>query len=306
MIRLGLCCKFAREPIYFRTTTVSYLKRLALKGNDPKEHLNEIIKSNVISLKRAIQYCAESHIGSFRIGSDFFPVITHKDVRYTLDQLPEGSRIKKELENCKNLAKEKDIRLTFHPSQFVILNSPKKEVVQSAIEDLEYHHLLAEFVGADVINIHLGGAYNDKFSSLKRFEENFKKLSKGIKKKLTLENDDKIYSPGEVLNVCKTLKIPFVYDVHHHRCLPDDLSIEEVTEKALETWDREPLLHLSSPLNGWNNPKPFRHHDFIDPKDFPESWKKLENITIEIEAKAKEVAIKKLYQQLGKEVLFRG
>ena len=78
--------------------------------------------------------------------------------------------------------------------------------------------------------------------------------------------------------------------------------IDNATDKALKTWDREPLFHISSPLEGWNSPKPFRHHDFIDPKDFPEYWKKLDNLTVEIEAKAKEVAIEKLYQDLGKEI----
>ena len=177
-------------------------------------------------------------------------------------------------------------------------------MIQNAIEDLEYHSALSQLVGADVINIHMGGAYDDKASAIKRFEKNFKKLSEGVQKRLTLENDDKIYSPEEILPVCKNLNIPFVYDVHHHRCLPDHLSIEKATNKTLTTWNREPLLHISSPLEGWDKPKPFRHHDFINPKDFPECWKKLDHLTIEIEAKAKEIAIKKLYLDLEKEIPF--
>jgi UV DNA damage endonuclease len=302
MIRLGLCCKFSKEPIRFRTTTATYLKKLALNGTDPKIHLSEIIKHNVTSLEAAITYCSNNHIGSFRIGSDFLPSVTHPDVKYTLNCLPDGAKIKSDLIKCKKLAERKNIRLTFHPSQFVILNSPNEQVVQNAIEDLEYHSALAELVGADVINIHVGGAYDDKASALKRFEENFVRLSKGVQKRLTLENDDKTYCPAEVLPLCQTLNIPFVYDVHHHRCHPDNLSIDEATDKALKTWDREPLFHISSPLEGWGNPKPFRHHDFIDPNDFPKYWKSLENLTIEIEAKAKEIAIEKIYQHLEKEI----
>jgi UV DNA damage endonuclease len=37
---------------------------------------------------------------------------------------------------------------------------------------------------------------------------------------------------------------------------------------------------------------PERHHDFIDVKDFPKCWRDLE-ITVEVEAKAKEVAVLK-------------
>lgn len=301
MIRLGLCCKFSEETIRFRTTTATYLKKLALKGSCPKEYLNEIIKHNVASLKAAILYCSKNYIGSFRIGSDFLPSITHPDVKYTLNCLPDGDNIRKDLLICKKLAQNKNIRLTFHPSQFVILNSPREEVVKNAIEDLEYHCFLAEILGADVINIHLGGAYNDKASAIERFKKNFRRLSEGIQKRLTLENDDKTYSPSEILPICQALKIPFVYDVHHHRCLTDNLSVEQATDKALKTWNREPLFHISSPLDGWNNPKPFRHHDFINPNDFPAYWKQLESLTIEIEAKAKEVAIKKLRQDFGNE-----
>jgi UV DNA damage endonuclease len=79
----------------------------------------------------------------------------------------------------------------------------------------------------------------------------------------------------------------------------DNLSIEDATEKALLTWDREPLFHISSPINGWEGLHTNRHHDFIDIKDFPKCWLNLKNVTIEVEAKAKEVAIKKLQQELS-------
>jgi len=96
--------------------------------------------------------------------------------------------------------------------------------------------------------------------------------------------------------------VPLVYDVRHHRCLTDGRqtadrrqtdgsSIEKTTEAALTTWNREPLFHLSSQLNVWKRKKPGPHHDFINPQDFPECWKQL-SITVEIEAKAKELAIK--------------
>jgi UV DNA damage repair endonuclease len=58
------------------------------------------------------------------------------------------------------------------------------------------------------------------------------------------------------------------------------------------------LFHISSPLEGWNGPKPERHHDFIDVKDFPECWRR-RKITVEIEAKAKEVAVEKLRRDLA-------
>jgi len=90
-----------------------------------------------------------------------------------------------------------------------------------------------------------------------------------------------------------------VYDAHHHRCNPDGRSIEETTDQALATWTREPLFHISSPIAGWTGPGPQRHHDFIDPADFPDCWLALD-IIVEVEAKAKEVAVLKLRDDLNR------
>ena len=57
--------------------------------------------------------------------------------------------------------------------------------------------------------------------------------------------------------------------MHHHRCNRDALSEDEATRLAIATWNREPMFHISSPIEGWQGPTPARHHDFIDVKDFP-------------------------------------
>ena len=67
----------------------------------------------------------------------------------------------------------------------------------------------------------------------------------------------------------------------------------------MQTWSREPLFHLSSPLNGWGGTNVNKHHDYIDPKDFPDCWLNLD-VTVEIEAKAKELAVLKLKKQMEK------
>ena len=89
-----------------------------------------------------------------------------------------------------------------------------------------------------------------------------------------------------------------VYDVHHHRCNPDELSIEEATASAITTWNREPLFHISSPKETWDGKNPRPHAEYIDVKDFPLFWKELD-ITVEIEAKHKECAIESLREELG-------
>lgn len=90
-----------------------------------------------------------------------------------------------------------------------------------------------------------------------------------------------------------------MYDAHHHRCLPDGLSIERATHEALSTWNREPLFHISSPIAGWRGRNPERHHDYIRPSDFPDCWRDLA-LTVEVEAKAKELAVLRLQRALRK------
>ena len=173
---------------------------------------------------------------------------------------------------CGAFARQFNLRTCFHPDQFVVLNSTRPDVVEASIRELEYQSEVAEWVGADVVNVHGGGAYGDKRKALGDFARNLERLSPRARSRLTVENDDKIFSPADLLPLCRAEGLPFVYDVHHHRCHRDELSEDEATEQAVATWDREPLFHISSPLEGWNGPRPERHHDFIDVSDFPMSW----------------------------------
>lgn len=199
---------------------------------------------------------------------------------------------------CGSRAEEYGIRLTFHPDQFILLSSPDREVTRKSILELEYQAEVSKWIGADVINIHGGGGYGDREAALQRVVHALDLLSEDIRERLTFENDDRIFTPSHLLPVCEKYGIPFVYDVHHHRCLPDQLSVEQATSMALKTWNREPLFHISSPKFGWESSKPTLHHDYIDIHDFPRCWRGL-NITVEVEAKAKELAVQKLANQVA-------
>lgn len=245
-----------------------------------------------------MRYCAEHGIGCFRVNSQILPIKTHPGCGYGIEELPEWAGIVRRFQECGEYARAHDLRTSFHPDQFVVLNSPRPEVVEQSIRELEYQAEAAEWIGADVINIHAGGVYGDKAVALAAFESNLKRLWTRVRRRLTVENDDKNYTPADLLPLCRATGLPLVYDVHHHRCLRDGLSIEEATEQAVATWNREPMVHISSPLEGWNGPRPERHHDFIDVNDFPACWRGME-ITVEVEAKGKEGAVEKLARELA-------
>lgn len=299
MLRFGLCCVFSREPIRFRQTTAKALSTLGRSRQLAK--VSEICCANAESLLTAVQAVSIMGIGAFRVLSPIFPRYTHPDVGYELDELPQAVDIRGFFANVNDYRAIHDIRLSFHPDQFVTLSSPREEVVNKSLEELEYQGLVAELIGADVINLHGGGAFGEKKAALQRFRSNFGKLSERVRQRLTLENDDVVYTVGDLHPVCKDLGIPLVYDVHHHRCHPDGLSAEDATGIAVETWaraGREPYFHLSSPEQGWQAKNPRRHADYVDFSDFPRFWINL-TATIDVEARAKEMAVLKLMRDLG-------
>ncbi len=295
MIRLGLCCLFRDQPIKFAGTTAGAIGRM--KRADALKKLSRLCLENAAALLAALQFCAANGIGCFRINSQILPIKTHPECGYEVGDLPGGDEIVRRFTECGEFARRHHLRTCFHPDQFVVLNSTRPDVVERSVQELEYQAEVAEWVGADVVNIHGGGGIGDKQRALARFVRNLERLSSRIRSRLTVENDDRIFTPADLLPVCRTTGIPLVYDVHHHRCNQDGLSEEEATREAIATWDREPLFHISSPVAGWKGPHPERHHDFIDVKDFPECWTRL-NLTVEVEAKAKELAVLNLKKQL--------
>lgn len=296
MIRFGLCCKFHAEPINFRTATATHVLKLSPEARALK--LAGLCRENAAALRLALAYCAANSIGDFRVNSQVLPLKTHPRAGYTLKDLPGGAVIIREFKACGKLAAAAGLRLTFHPDQFILLSSPSPDVTLASLRELEYQAEVAEWTGADVINIHGGGAYGDKPAALRRLAAALGRLSPRAHARLALENDDRIYSPADLLPFCREHGLAFVYDVHHHRCLPDSLGVEEATRQAVKTWGgREPVFHLSSPRAGWGGGDPRPHHDYIDIKDFPACWRGLA-ITIEVEAKAKEMAIARLQKDL--------
>jgi UV DNA damage endonuclease len=299
-MRFGLCCLFIKEPVSFRTTTAKALS--AMGRDDQLRKLSGICHDNAGNLLGAVEACHRLGIGSFRIMSPLFPRMTHPDVGYRLEELPDGPEIRDLLECVRDFTLRNDIRLSFHPDQFVVLSSPHATVVANSIQELEYQAGLAEMVGADVINIHAGGVYGDKPVALQRLCQVVPSLSESVRSRLTLENDDVSYTVQDLLPVCRGLSIPLVYDVHHHRCNPDGLSVEEATRLAGEAWlraGREQYCHISSPKAGWGSGNPKPHADYIDPADFPECWRGRE-MTVDVEAKAKELAVGRLMDDFDK------
>ena len=240
-IRLGLCCQFLDAPIRFRTATHKYVHTLEPPAR--RAYLASIARDNAQALFDAAERCEALGIGAFRINSQILPLTTHPTSGYRLEDLDDDGSITESFRVAGERARAADVRLSFHPDQFVVLNSEQERVVLSSVGEMHAQGDIAALVGADVLTLHGGGAAGGIPAALERLERGIERLSPEARVRLALENDDRSFTPEVLLPLCERLGVPLVYDVHHHRCNPDSLDVSEATARAVQSWGaREPYL----------------------------------------------------------------
>ena len=275
------------------TTNRSMIKRTFLERG--VEYATELGLQNARDLYKILEWNNENGIKLFRLSSEMFPWGSE----YEIEKSPHYLRIKTILMACGNYAKKNGIRITSHPGPFNVLVSPRPHVVENTITDLELHGKIFDLMGLEQshynkINIHCNGVYGDKESAMKRFCENFKRLSPSVKSRLTVENDDKasMYSVKDLMYLNERIGIPIVFDYHHHKFCTGGLTEEEALKLAISTWPKniKPIVHYSESkaLHEENDKlKPQAHSDYIN--KLPKLYGT--DVDVMVEAKAKELAI---------------
>ncbi len=90
------------------------------------------------------------------------------------------------------------------------------------------------------IQIHVGGTYNDKISSLDRFIKNYNTLlSEETRSRVVIENDDHRFSLKDCLVIHDKANVPILLDVFHHECMNDGHSIQNAISVADKTWKKD-------------------------------------------------------------------
>ena len=285
------------------TTNRSMIKRTFKERG--LEYAGELALENVKDLLKILKWNEQNNIKFYRMSSDIFPWMSE----YEFKDLPNFQEIVKHLEFAGNYAKKNNHRLTFHPGPFNVLGSPKEAVVKKTIKELNQHSEVFDLMGFTIasvynkINIHVGGTYGGDFEgTAKRWCENYQKLSENCKKRLTLENDDKasMWSAQDLYDkIYKKVKVPIVFDYHHHRFCTGGLSEEQALKLAVSTWPKEitPVVHLSeSRAIEYDNSKirPQAHSDYI--KNVVSNYG--QSYDMMLECKRKEQALFKYRQKL--------
>ena len=202
-----------------------------------EEKLIKAVSYNLEILKEILKYNIKHNLLFFRISSEVIPFASHPICKFDWQNY-----FKKDLLCIGQIAKEKKIRISMHPDQFVILNSPNKEVVEAGIREINYQ---TAFFNAMKLNntakiqIHVGGTYNDKITSSDRFIKNYNTLlSYEARSRIVIENDDYRFSLNDCSKIHDKTNVPVLLDVFHHECLNDGQSVQDAISSADSTWDK--------------------------------------------------------------------
>ena len=254
-------------PCINRSIGCSSNKKFRL-ANFTREKFNETVRNNLNCLDKIVDYNVENNMLFLRISSETIPFASHEVC--TLDW---KKIFKNELKNIGIKLKENKFRVSMHPGQFTLLNSPNEKIVEKSLAELEYHADFLNAMGLDntaKIQIHVGGVYGDKDSAIKRFINTFGIASNKIKSRLAIENDDYHYSVKDCLRINKETNIPIILDNLHLECLNDGESLIEAYNIIKGTWSKEdgiPMLDYSSQQK---DARIGKHTEHLDSNHFKE------------------------------------
>jgi len=256
--RLGFVASVLSEDI-----TTSRTCRLK---NVTRIRLRELIQENLDALDRVISFLERHRILLYRMTSNLIPFASHpvNPLKWWEEFAPQFAALGRRFRDL-------GVRVTTHPGQYTVLNSPNAAVVKAAIAELEYHVRLLDAFGTDAaskIVVHIGGLYEgSEAAAMDRFCAVAAELPEGVRRRLVVENDDRLFDAEEALSVARRIGVPVVFDLLHHHANPCRAPLQEVLPAIFDTWgpeDGRPKVHLSSQAAG---APPGAHAAFIDPAD---------------------------------------
>ncbi len=230
---------------------VKVMGRPDLKSNDTRGWRKDPhLRTSLEYLDAILDYLVQVEIDMYRLSSDIAPYATHPDMPQFHNMVAESDA---ELAAYGKKARDLDIRLSFHPSQYVLLNSPDPELTKKSIWDLSSQAEMLDRMGLGpeaVLVTHVGGVYGDTEASRARWVEGYNQCPEHVRRRLVLENDDIRFSAADVLWVHEQCGVRCVFDYQHFWCLnPERLDLRPTLERFVQTWrdGARPKIHFSSP-----------------------------------------------------------
>ena len=229
MKRIGFACKWIDHPEQtdgikanddakqYNTggTTVTWLNKQTKEVAEQK--LWDLMVQNIESTRKLVERVGDldEHLRMVRISSDILPVYTHADWSYFWRRLDVVRYCEQNFSLIGTIARNRNVRLSMHPGQFVVLASDNEGIVGRSIEEFEYHTDMARWMGYGKtfqdfkINVHIAGRRGP--DGIRR---TYQRLSPEARNCITIENEENSWG----LNDCLTITdlVPIVLDIHHH------------------------------------------------------------------------------------------
>jgi UV DNA damage endonuclease len=217
---------------------------------------------NLDCLLQMLRFNVEHDILFFRISSALIPFASHP-----IRQFDWLTYFRDRLGEIGAYVRAQRIRISMHPGQFAILNSPPENVVENTVKELRYHVELLDAMSLDTtakIQLHVGGVYGNKKESIGRFVQRYGNLDEAIKRRLVIENDERTYTVEDCLRVYTETAVPILFDVLHHELNNSGESIARAITRLSKTWqdkDGIPMVDYSCRKAGRSK---ISHTDSID------------------------------------------
>ncbi|MBA3414848.1 MAG: UV DNA damage repair endonuclease UvsE [Chloroflexia bacterium] len=229
---------------------VKVVGREGYKANDARRwQSGPHLRVSLGYLDRIFDYLADTEIRMYRISSDIAPYVTH----------PEMPQFHRQIEECRDelaalgkKARRLDLRLSMHPSQYIVLNAVDERIAAAAVGDFVYH---AEFLDGLALGpeakivTHVGGVYGDRAAAMDRWVVAYEGLPDGVRRRLVLENDEVSWPVADTLAIHARTGVPLVFDNLHHAVLnPAAMPEPEALRACLATWPpgQMPKIHYST------------------------------------------------------------
>lgn len=301
---------------------VKVIGQAGLKEHDSRRWQNNPhLSVSLAYLRDIFEYLRRQRIAMYRMSSDLAPYLTHPELTQFHGQIEECAA---ELTAIGHLARAIGLRLSFHPSQYVVLNAPDETLTARSAWEITTQAEMLDHMGLDdeaVVVVHVGGVYEGREAARERFVAAFERLPEPARRRLALENDDTRFGVADTLWIHQRSGVRLIFDnLHHHNFNPERLPLREALAACLGTWPAgvRPKVHFSSPrtemrIAEQQNPDTgrrvqvlqapvwTRHSDYIHPFEFIAFLRETAHLPpfdVMLEAKAKDLALLRLREDL--------
>lgn len=233
-------------PLNFRGTTIRWMREHL---DEAQERVYDIVEHNLNATEHLIDYVSTLPLPQrmLRMGSDMLPAYTEKNFGHLTKTNYITDRIASRLSTIGDKARKNDVRLSMHPGQFTVLASDNPDIVESSIEEFEYHADIVRYMGYGQqfqdfkINIHISGRQGP--AGIKAV---LSRLSKEARNCITIENDENRWGLSDSLELADDVAL--VLDVHHHWCREGEYieATDDRVKRVIDSWRGvRPAMHLS-------------------------------------------------------------